>query len=86
MSIKVRTQNAKRAFFGGGPGWRVSIQLPEDTHGEWTTVEGVFTTGNETSWYLHILLDDVNEQVDVDDVRVYEINSLSALLLSLETP
>ncbi|MBE3576518.1 MAG: beta-galactosidase [Limnochordales bacterium] len=86
MSIKVRTKSAKRAFLGGGPGWRVSIQLPEDTQGEWMTVEGIFTTGSETSWYLHILLDDVNEQVDVDDVRVYKISNASSLLSSSGVP
>lgn len=72
ISVKVRTKNNRASWIGGGPGWYVRFPLPQDTNGQWETIERTFTTGDETVWELMILLEDVDEQVDIDDVRVYE--------------
>lgn len=72
LTAWVRTSGNAKAWIGGGPGWALRFELPQDTGGEWRRVQGIFTTGPERDWDLMILLEDIDERVDVDDVRVVE--------------
>ncbi|HEX6972625.1 MAG TPA: hypothetical protein VF234_10450 [Limnochordia bacterium] len=71
LVARVRTAQNKKAWIGGGPGWTVRFELPEDTGGAWQEVRGVFTTGANGEWEMMILLEDVDAQVDVDDVAIF---------------
>ncbi len=72
LHVKVRTHQNAKAWIGGGPGWSVRFLLPYDTDGEWRDVYGVFSTESEDVWTLMVLLEDQDEIVDLDDLRIIE--------------
>lgn len=76
ISIRARSHGTHMASFGGGELWDIRYPFDTSTNGKWKEFKGNFTTGpNQTSWHFMILVESVTQQLDIDAISVYPIDS-----------